>query len=178
MIIDVLFILLMVVAVYKGFNRGLIVAICSFFAILIGMAAALKLSTVVASWLHSRSGITAQWLPFISFILVMLAVILLLRIGASLLQKSVELLLMGWLNRLGGMLFYAAIYITLLSVVLFYAEKVHILKSETIIASKSYNFIAPWGPKIINGFGLIIPLFKNMFTELETFFSGIAHQTT
>jgi len=175
MIIDVLFVVLMILAVFKGFNRGLIVAICSFFAILIGIAAALKLSTLVASWLHDRSGITAQWLPFISFILVMLAVILLLRMGAVLLQKSVELLLMGWVNRLGGILFYAAIYITLFSVILFYAEKIHVLKQETIVASKSYIFIEPWGPKMINGFGLIIPLFKNMFGELETFFSRITH---
>ena len=177
MIIDILFIILMVMAIFKGFSRGLIVAVCSFFAIIIGLAAALKLSTVVASWLHSSSGITAQWLPFISFIIVMVAVILLLRVGAGLLQKSVELIFMGWINKLGGILFYAAIYTTVFSVMLFYAEKIHILKQETIDASAVYAYVEPWGPKIVNAFGLIIPAFKNMFAELEAFFQSVANHS-
>lgn len=174
MAIDVLFVILMIMAVIKGFSRGFIVAVCSFLAMIIGLAAALKLSTVVAGWLHNSTGIAAQWLPFISFVLVMIGVILLVRLGAGLLQKSVEFMMLGWINRLGGIVFYAAIYITVFSVVLFYAEKIHLLKQETIHASKVYGFVEPWGPEIVNAFGLIVPVFKNMFTQLKPFFESVA----
>ena len=174
MIIDLLFVMLMIMAIIKGFSRGLIVAICSFLAIIIGLAAALKLSTLVAAWLHSSTNIAAQWLPFLSFILVMIAVIVLVRMGAGLLQKSVEFMMLGWINSLGGIILYIAIYITVFSVVIFYASKIQLLSQETINTSKVYGFIEPWGPGIVNVFGLIVPLFKDMFSELKVFFDSIA----
>jgi membrane protein required for colicin V production len=39
-----------------------------------------------------------------------------------------------------------------------------------------YPYIKPLGPKFINALGYILPFFKNMFTELEVFFEGIAQK--
>ncbi|HEY1872667.1 MAG TPA: CvpA family protein, partial [Chitinophagaceae bacterium] len=68
----------------------------------------------------------------------------------------------------------AIIYIAVFSVILFFADQVKIIKPETIKSSSTYSFIEPWGPKIINGFATLIPFFKDMFTELEQFFSGVS----
>jgi membrane protein required for colicin V production len=155
MFIDSVFIILVIMATIKGYSRGLIVAIFSFVAIIIGLAAAIKLSAVVAGWLHESTHVSMAWLPVVSFALVMFAVVLLVRFGANMVQKSVEFALMGWINKIGGILLYAAIYITVFSVFVFFAEKINMIKSETISASKFYSFIQPWGPKAINGFGIV-----------------------
>lgn len=168
----------MLSAVYKGYTRGFIVSIVSFCAIIIGLAAAVKLSAIVANWLRQSTHISSQWLPFLSFIIVMIGIMFLLRLVANVLQKSVEFLLMGWVNKIGGMLFYAIIYTLVFSVLLFYADKMNILKQETISVSKCYPFVQPWGVKVINGFGKIIPIFKDLFTQLETFFDGIGKKAT
>ena len=76
-------------------------------------------------------------------------------------------------QQVGGIILYAVIYITIFSVLLFYANQVKIIKSETIKASVTYSFIQPWGPKAIDGFASVIPFFKDMFTQLEGFFSRI-----
>jgi membrane protein required for colicin V production len=164
----------MAMAVFKGYSRGLIVAIFSFFAIIIGLAAALKLSTVVADWLGHSTNLASKWLPFLSFVMVMVGFILLIRLVAGIIQKGVEFMLMGWINRLGGIILYAAIYTTVFSVVLFFAEKIHVLKPHAIQESVLYSYIEPFGPKIVNGFALIVPFFKNMFSELETFFGSVS----
>ena len=52
MIIDIIFLILLALAVIKGISRGFIVAVFSFFAIIIGVAAAMKLSYIVANWLQ------------------------------------------------------------------------------------------------------------------------------
>ena len=57
--------------------------------------------------------------------------------------------------------------------ILFYADKIHLLKQETIHESKVYGFTEPFGPAIVNGFAVIIPFFKDMFLQLETFFETI-----
>jgi membrane protein required for colicin V production len=51
MFIDLIFIVLIVVAIVKGYSKGIILAIFSVLALIIGIAAAVKLSAVTASWL-------------------------------------------------------------------------------------------------------------------------------
>lgn len=171
--IDIIFVILLVLALIHGYRRGLIVAVFSLVSIIVGLAAAIKLSAVVANHLGDTVKVSDKWLPVISFAIVFIVVVLLIRLGARAIQKLTEALMLGWLNRLGGIILYAVIYITTYSVVLFYANQVRIIKPETIKASVTYSFIRPWGPKAINGIGSLIPYFKDMFTQLEGFFSRI-----
>lgn len=173
MIIDVIFIFFMILAIIKGLRNGFVVAIFSFLGIIIGLAAAIKLSVVVAGWLTNNTHISSAWLPFLSFALVMIGVIILVRLGALFIQSAMEMVLLGWLNKISGILLYVALYTTLLSVILFYAEKTHLIKPATFLSSHLYPFIQPWGPKAINLFGVVIPLFKGMFEELSLFFENI-----
>jgi membrane protein required for colicin V production len=174
MFIDVVFALLMLVAIIHGYRRGLIVAIFSFLAIIIGLAAALKLSAIAAKYIGHTVKISEKWLPIISFIVVFIVVVILVRLGAKAIQKLTETLLLGWVNRIGGIILYVAIYTVVLSVILFYAEQIKIIRQETIHASATYPYVKPWGPRAINTFAALIPFFKNMFTELEHFFSGVS----
>ena len=49
-----------------------------------------------------------------------------------------------------------------------------LIKRDVIANSKTYPYIAPWGPKVIDNLGKIIPIFKNMFADLEAFFAALA----
>jgi membrane protein required for colicin V production len=176
--IDIIFVILLVLALIHGYRRGFIVAVFSLVSIIVGLAAAIKLSAVVANRLGDTVKVSDKWLPVVSFAIVFIVVVLLIRLGARAIQKLTEALMLGWLNRLGGIILYAVIYITIYSVVLFYANQVRIIKPEAIKASVSYSFIQPWGPKAINGVGSLIPFFKDMFTQLEGFFSRIPEKTS
>jgi len=174
MLIDIIFAIIIVLAVIKGFQKGLIVALFSFVAFFIGLAAALKLSALVAGYLGKSVNISNQWLPIISFAVVFIIVIILVRLGAKMIEKSVQAVMLGWLNRVGGIIFFLAIYITIFSVLLFYAVQLNLLQPETISKSVSYQYVQPWGPKVINAFGQVIPIFKDMFAQLEEFFGRLS----
>lgn len=176
MFIDFLFCILMLMAVFKGLGKGLIVAIFSLIAFFIGLIAAMKLSASVAVWLQNKSGTQTTWMPFIAFVLVMAVVMLLIRFGANLIEKLLGFAMLGWLNKLGGVIFYIVMYIMFFSIVLFYAKSMGILTEETIQSSKTYEFIAPWGPRSIEAIGSVIPVFKGLFSQLENFFDHTAHQ--
>jgi membrane protein required for colicin V production len=107
---------------------------------------------------------------------VFLAAVLLVRLGARTIEKTAELVLLGWVNKLGGVLLYVGLYILIYSVVLFYAEKMYLIRADAIAASKSYDFIKPWGPKAMTLLGDLVPVFKNMFQELETFFARLSEK--
>ena len=176
--IDIIFVILLVLALIHGYRRGLIVAVFSMISIIVGLAAAIKLSAVVANRLGNTVKLSDKWLPVISFAIVFIIVVLLIRLGAKAIQKLTEALMLGWVNRLGGIILYVAIYITIYSVILFYANQVKVIKPGAIKASVTYSFIQPWGPKAIDGFGSLMPFFRDMFTQLEGFFSRIPEKTS
>lgn len=176
MFIDLLLLVLLVLAVIKGFQRGLIVGIFSFVAIIVGLAAAIKLSALVAGYIGKTVRISEQWLPVISFALVFIGVVLLVRLGANLLEKTVEIGMLGWLNRLGGVLLYVALYVVVFSILLFYATELQLLSPAAAERSISYSFIQPLGPRVVGSLGAVLPMFRDMFTQLSQFFDGLATQ--
>lgn len=176
MVLDIIVAIILILAAIKGFRQGLIVALFSVIAFIVGLAAALKLSAVVADYIGTAVKISDKWLPIISFAVVFLIVVLLVRLGARFIQKSVEFAMLGWLNRLGGILLYAGLYILIFSILIFYADQLGFIKPETKNDSVTYSYIQPWGPKLMDGIGNIIPVFKGMFQELEDFFDGVSKQ--
>jgi len=85
--------------------------------------------------------------------------------------------MLGWLNKLGGILLYVLLYFFVFSTLLFYADQLHLIKKETLSSSVLYPYIAPLAPKIINALGYILPFFKNMFSQLQDFFDGVAQKS-
>ena len=176
MLLDLIYAIVIILAMLHGYRRGLIVGLFSLVAIIIGVAAAMKLSIVAGHYISRVIKISDEWLPIISFAVVFLIVILLIRLGARVIEKTIKVAMLGWVNSIGGIVFYAVIYTIVFSVLLFYADQMKLLQPETINKSVIYSFVQPWGPKVINGFGSIIPVFKDMFGELEKFFNGVAKE--
>lgn len=155
MLIDIGFILLMVLAIFKGISKGFIVAIFSFFSFYIGLAAALKLSATVAEYLHNKFDVNSYWLPLLSFIAVFIGVVLLVRVGSAFIKKMAGVVMLGWIDSLAGIVLFAAMYLIIYSVILFYATQIHLIPADVSSKSNTYFFIKPLGPKVISLMGKI-----------------------
>lgn len=166
----------MAFAVYRGFSRGLIIAVFSLVACILGLAAALKLSAVLAAYLGQSEGMQGRWWPVLCFIAVFLGVVILVRLGATALEKVVQWSMLGWLNRLGGILLYVLIFTVVFSVMLWMANQVYWLSPETKLQSAVYPYIEPVGPWVMQRMGSVIPVFKDMFAALEGFFEQAARE--
>ena len=173
MMIDILVVLAIAWAVIKGVRSGLIIGVFSILGFIIGLAAALKLSSAVASHL---GGDNNRWMPFVAFLLVFITVAFLVNVGARLLQNSVEWAMLGWVNRLGGVLFFALLYAIILSILLFYAVPLNLLGKDAEEHSTFYPYIKPVAPLVMDEIGKLIPFFKNMFVELQNFFGEMQHK--
>jgi len=177
MIIDIIFLLLLAIAVIKGISRGFIVAVFSFLAIIIGVAAAMKFSYIVANWLQGSFNTGKAWLPFISFLVVFIGVIILVRWIANMIQAALNVTMLGWLNKLGGVVLYVLLFVAVYSILLFYLTEINLIKPETISTSRAYSFIEPFGPKVVDLLGTLIPIFKNLFQQLSDFFGNVASRS-
>jgi membrane protein required for colicin V production len=143
MLIDILFLGMMAIAVFKGIRNGLIVAIFSIVGWILGIFAAFKFADVAAGYLKGSVDMSPKALYIISFIIVFLIVMLLVHLGAKVVEKTVELAFMGWVNRLGGIFFYVLLYTLIFSVMIFFAEKFKLISDETIAASRVYPWVKP-----------------------------------
>lgn len=173
MLIDIILAILLLIATYKGYKRGLVVGIFSLVAIIVGIAAAMKLSVIATAYLQQYADWKGSWLPILSFLGVFILVILIIRLIANAIEEGVKIVTLGWANKLGGILFYWMIFLIAYSVVIFYAVKLNLFSQHMIETSYSYSYLSPLGPRIIDGFALLVPFFKDMFKELETFFSRL-----
>lgn len=176
MFIDVIFLILMVLAVFKGISRGFIVAVFSLLAFIIGLAAALKLSATVAKHLHEKMNLDGYWLPVLSFLIVFIVVVLIVRWAAALVKKAASLVFLGWVDTLAGILLYAIMYLMIFSVILFFATRIHLITPDARAASKTYSYIAPFGPKVMGLVGKVLPFFSHMFSDLSHFFEGVSRR--
>ena len=98
--IDIVFAVLIVIAIVKGYQKGLIIALFSIIAFIVGIAAAVKLSAAVAVYLQDNLSVSAKWLPIISFAVVFLAVVILVRLVEKLFEKTFQMVMLGWINRI------------------------------------------------------------------------------
>lgn len=178
MFIDFIAFGLLILAIYKGYRNGLVVAIFSFLAFIIGLAAALKLSAVVADYLGANTNISQRWLPVLAFVIVFFLVGFLVRLGAKAIEGGLQMAMLGWLNRLGGIVFFVLLYLFIFSIVLFYAVQLKIVKPETSQVSVTFPIIYPLAPTVIEALGSILPFFKNMFIELENFFGALSKKAS
>jgi membrane protein required for colicin V production len=176
MFLDIIVVVLLVFALWKGIRNGLILGIFSFLAFIIGLAAAMKLSAVAADYIGQNVSVSERWLPIIAFAAVFLLVVVLVRLGAKALESVVEGATLGWLNRLGGVLLFALIYLFIFSILLFYADQLQLINPATREASVAFPLLQPLGPRIIEGLGVVVPFFRDMFAELSAFFDGVAQQ--
>ena len=176
MFIDVACLFLLIMAIFKGLRNGLIIGIFSFLAFIIGLAAALKLSTVAAEYIGSNTNIGQRWIPFLAFVAVFLIVVLLVRLGAKALEGIIQIAMLGWVNKIGGIVLYAFLYLFILSIIVFYANQLNLFKEATLEVSATYPFIKPFAPKVIDALGYIVPFFKNMFAELQFFFGHLSKE--
>jgi membrane protein required for colicin V production len=176
MFIDFIAIALIILALINGFRKGLVVAVFSLLAFIIGLAAALKLSAVMANYLGTNTNISKRWLPVLAFIIIFFIVVFLVRLGAKAIEGGLRMAMLGWLNKLGGIAFYLLLYFFIFSVILFYASQLHIIKPETTQMSSTYPIIYPIAPVVMDALGSILPFFKNMFGQLEIFFDHLSQK--
>jgi membrane protein required for colicin V production len=176
MLIDVVAAGLLLLAGIKGYKRGLIVGVFSFVAVLVGLAAAVKLSVVAAEYMRQYTTIAGGWIPLLSFLIVFIVVVLLIRLGANAIEEAVKVVTLGWANKLGGILLYAAFYLLSYSVMLFYLSSMGIVKENTLQDSITAGALLRLGPWTIEKMALLFPLFKDMFAALQQFFADVRAQ--
>lgn len=159
---------ILIIAFLQGYRNGLIKALISFFSLLIGVVLAFQFAGFVAVQLKEYTNITSYWLPFISFLLVLLVVMIVLRWATRLLQQTADWLMLGWLNKLLGMVLYTLIYGTILSAFIYFMSLLGVVEKSKMEASISYDYLAKWWPYFMAKLNQWLPFIKETLGQFST----------
>ena len=164
--IDILSGTILIIAILQGYRHGLIKAIISFFSLFIGLVVAFQFAGYISNLLKEHTKIGSQWLPFIAFLVVLIGVMILLKMITGILQQSAEWLMLGWLNKLLGMILYALIYGTILSAVLYFMILLGVVEKASVKDSFSFSYLESWWPYFMKKLSLWIPSIKSSLSSL------------
>ena len=166
MIIDILLLILLALAVYKGWTKGFIMAIFVFVSYFVALALAFHFSGTVEGYIKTHSSSDSKWFSFLSFVLVMIAGIIAVRLVGKVIEKSAELLMLGFFNRLMGIVVMAFIYATFFAVILVYCSRFGLL-GDGQADSKSFSYLIRYGQWLVSQFSEWLPALKNLFNDIK-----------
>jgi len=153
--------------------QGVIVALFSVIAFILGIIAALKLSELLASYLFEKGIVTSGWAQLLSYIILFVGVVILVRLLAKAVETALEALWMGWMNKLLGGIFYAFVNLVIISTFLWLGNVSRLIPAEQVAASVTYPYTVALAPWVAQQVGLLWPMSKEVFADLEMFFNNI-----
>ena len=171
--LDLIYLICLAIFLFRGFRKGLVIALFSFLSIIIGMIGALKISNSVAASLFADHPIAAKWSPLLAYIIVFFIIVWLVRIVASIIQKSLKIIALGFVNRLLGALLYGLLITLVFSIFIWLFSKMEFLSKDTLENSSVVVVIAPLAPYFFELFSGIFPFVKSSFNFLNEFFDKV-----
>ena len=150
--LDIIFIVPLLFALYRGFKKGLIHMIGSLVALLLGIIGAIKLRPVFAALLDSVFNIAPEHLNVIAFAVAFVAIVLLVHIVAFLVDKLIKAVALNFVNRLLGMAFGLVVTAFVISMILWPVNEVNkgkqIIKPNHIEGSLLYKPLSAFAPAV------------------------------
>lgn len=120
--LDILLIIPIGYAAWKGFKHGFIIELFTLLAILVGIYAGIHFSDFVAGWLKDTAGWDSEYLPVVAFTITFLGVGALIYFGGKVLEKMVKVVNLSPVNKIFGIIFATLKMLYILSVVLVLIE--------------------------------------------------------
>lgn len=150
--IDIVLTILLVLSAISGFRKGLIVELASLAALVLGIWGAFEFSHITSEFLVENLNWKWDHLNIASFIITFIVIVILVHIIGSTVNKIVETVMLGFVNKLAGLVFgiiRAALVLSILLIVFDEIdEDVHILSDKAKEKSQMYEPIRNLAPTI------------------------------
>ena len=156
--IDIIIIILVLLAAFKGFSRGLIKELVSLISLIAGVYIASNFSVYVEKYLNYNFQKTEEYNTIISFILVFLIIYLSLKLAGIIIHKFVKIIQLNLINKILGLLFGASKALLIIAFILF--ELNHLEQSFSTIISKNQKEESKLYPLVVEIIPTISPIAK------------------
>lgn len=151
--IDIVLLALLILSAIGGFKNGLIAEVVSLATLVLGIWGAIEFSYITAEFLTEKLNLKTDHLNIISFIVTFVVIVILVHIVGNTINKMVEAVTLGFVNKLAGMVFAVLKSALILSIILLVFDRldqdVKILPKKAKEQSRMYEPIKNFAPSLL-----------------------------
>ena len=142
-ILDIILLICFIPGIIRGISKGFLEQALSLVGIVLSVWAAFKFSALVCGWLKPYLSLSETTLNVVAFALILVAVCLVVLIVAKLLTKVLEMSMLGWLDKILGLVFALVVNALLLGVFIILFDTLNLkfgfVKPEVLDGSVVYT---------------------------------------
>ncbi len=156
-----------------GFRKGLLLEIIGVLAFIIAIIGGFKLMEIGITYLKDYFDGVDHLLPFISFLIIFLAIILLINMLGKVIKKMIDMTLLGGVDSFAGAIIGAVKWAIGLSIILWLTLNFGIElpgQDEDLVL---YPFMVELGPNIISYLDVVIPFAEEMLESIKELLSPV-----
>lgn len=166
-ILDLIILIPLLLWARQGYNKGLIISVASFAALILGLYFAFFFSDYTAGKLNELFTIDKEYLAVISFVVTFVVVVIAVVLVGNILQKFIDVLMLGFLNKAAGAIFgilKGALYLSILVFVINFIDPgQNVIKPKYREGSALFKPIEGFAPMLFSRLNL-----DNMSIELPS----------
>ncbi len=141
--IDIVLVAIMIYAIVRGATKGFIVSVASMFGVFISLFVARNYGENVMHFILSKVEWTAETNYIVSFVVVFILMMIMVRFGAIAVSKLAKIAMLGWLDKLLGAVFTWVKCLVIMSACLYVFDRLnnhlHFTSQEYLQSSALYQ---------------------------------------
>ena len=141
--LDIILLCCFIPGIIRGLSKGFLEQALALAGIVLSVWAAFHFSSLVCTWLKPYVSISETMLNVVSFALILVVISLAVLLVAKLLTKVAELAMLGWLNKILGLVFALAVNALIIGVFIVLFDtintKFELVKPDVLDASIVYT---------------------------------------
>lgn len=160
-ILDAIILIALIPAIIQGIRKGFISQAISIISIVVGIWASARFASIVTAWVSQYITASEQVLKIVAFALILVFVFLVLGLLGKLLESVLKLVMLGWINRLLGVVFSLMKAFLIIGLVIIAFNSLN--SSFGIVNPEVISDSVLYGP-LKNLADAVFPYIKNMLT--------------
>lgn len=156
---------------FQGFRKGLLLELVALVGLVLAILGGLKLLDTALLVMKDFIGDVHGLLPYVTFLVVFVGIILMIHIGGLILKKVLDFTPFGLFDNLLGGLLGALKWCVALSLLLYVSEMAGIsISPETAASSLVYPVVIKTTPYALDILGYVLPFVKALIFSLRQHF--------
>jgi membrane protein required for colicin V production len=171
--LDIILLVPLIFGAVMGFRKGLLLEVVGILAFVLGIIGGFKLMELGMTYLDDYFEDFDHLLPFISFLVIFLGILLLVNLLGKAVKKVVDMTLLGGVDKFAGAVVGMAKWAIGLSLILWLTDNFGIRlpgQDEDLVL---YPYLAELGPNLIKSLSVILPFAEEMVESIKELISPV-----
>jgi Uncharacterized membrane protein, required for colicin V production len=151
-VVDIILLLCFIPAIIGGIRKGFVRQVAALIALILGIWGGLHFSSFVSNILRGWLDTSNTIIDILSFTTIFILVILAVTLVGRLIEGVIKIVLLGWLNRVLGIIFAVIKYALIFSIIIYLLSALDslydFLPDDLTGGSKLYIAVKSFAPKV------------------------------